>query len=127
VTNPHSKQTFFYQIRLAAYRGAEVGAAAGFAPAWFFSGRNEQNGLLGQFGFGDNITTYGQPFAPTGRWTSYRIDTTERIKALIAEGVRFGMDQDLSNWILTGTYHGSTAMGHVLIEGEWRGFALGFK
>ena len=128
LTNPTSKQTFFYQIRLGVYRGGSVaGLHDVFPPAWFFSGTNVQNGLLGQYGFGDNVTTFDYSFAEGGRWNAYRLDVFHLIKALIMQGARHGMDQDLSNWVLSGTYHGLIAMGDISIAGEWRGFVLAFK
>ena len=126
LSNPTSKQTLFYQLRLAAFRSFDSKHAE-FPAAWFFTGKNMQNGLSGQYGFGDNVTTYGQPFAEMGKWTTYRLDVSQRIKSLIALGALHGMDQDLSHWVLSGTYHGLSAIGHVSIAGEWRDFALAFK
>jgi hypothetical protein len=128
ITNVPSHQTLFYQLRLGLVRApSKGGAATRLAPNWFFTGTNTQAGVTGQFGFGDNVTSYGQTWTEVGSPHVYHVDMLPRIKWLIAQGARYGLDQDLSHWRVTGTYHGQGIMGHVRNDAVWGQFALNLE
>jgi len=125
ISNPVRHQYFFYQLRLAFFTSSGSSVVNGEAtPGWFFTGKNIQSGRSGHWGYGDNISSFGQPWAQVGRPQSYSVDLLPRLRSLIEEGARTGLDQDLSHWRLTGTYHGQIAMGHVRNQAEWSGFSL---
>ena len=125
LTNIASRQTLFYQLRLATLDGAGgVRRNAPVAPNWFFAGQNIQSGTSGQFGFGDNVTIFGAPFTEPGASTNYKFDLLARLKQLIAEGARFGMAQNLSQWRITGAYEGLAGWGHVRGSAEFGNYSL---
>jgi hypothetical protein len=121
VTDMAAGQTFFYQLRLAWF---EAGARDGPRPNWFFTGTNVQAGNRRQYGFGDNVTFYGEDWARAGRPAAFRLDLLPRLTALIGEGTRFAMDQDLRNWRLTGMYIGQAVYGHMRDDGVWSGLSI---
>jgi len=107
LTDPKARQTLFYQLRLAVLRYRDgVAATKMNTPAWFFGGENLQNGGRGQYGFGDNVEALGAADAKPGSAVTYRLELLPRLVEVIAKGRDKGLDQDLSNWILSGTYHG---------------------
>ena len=122
LTNPASRQTLFYQLRLATLTDREGRKAP--APNWFFAGQNIQTGASGQFGFGDNVMSFGAPFSQPGTSTPYKLDLLPRLKQLIAEGARFGVVQNLSQWHITGAYEGLGSWGHVRGSAEFSNYAL---
>jgi len=125
LTNKFSKQTFYYQLRLAALQSIDGRAVWRLPPAsWFFTGANVQSGKAAQFGFGDNITSYQMAPAVPGAKATFRIDALPRLKQLIGAGAQFGMDQNLAHWQVTGTYHGQNAFGHLAFKSTWSNFAL---
>jgi hypothetical protein len=125
LTNPASRQTLFYQLRLATLAGASgEHRNAPVAPNWFFAGQNIQTGASGQFGFGDNPTTFSVRFTEPGGSTNYKLDLLPRLKQLIAEGARFGVAQDLSQWRITGAYEGLGSWGHVRGSAELSNYSL---
>jgi hypothetical protein len=125
LTNVTQRQTIFYQIRLGLARPATAFAKA-HPPesAWFFTGTNIQAGGTGQFGFGDNVTSLGQSWTEPGQQQTYHLDLLGRLRWLIARGSQHGLDQDLSHWHLTGTYHGQAVMGHMRNDAIWSDFSL---
>ena len=125
LTNPVARQTMFYQIRLALLSLRLSGKRSIDAPSnWFAKGVNSQNGLRGQFGIGDPASLFDQPSAQVGHAASFRFDLLPRLVELIRQGAPYGMDQDLSHWRVTGTYHGNNVFGHVDSEARWSGFKL---
>ena len=125
LSNSTSHQYLFYQIRLANFaKNGNAVRQQRLKPGFFFSGMNTQSGKAGQWGFGDNVDVYSQPFAQVGVRRTYRINLLPRLRWVIAQGSRRGLDQNLANWDLTGTYHGQSAMGHVRNDAIWGGFSL---
>lgn len=125
LTNPKARQALYYQLRLLSVSEKSVPRAATFPPGWFFTGRNiQQSDGRGQYGYGDNVATFRLDQAAQGQWTTFDIDLYPRLIQLIAEGAKHGMVQDLSGWMLTGTYHGIAAMGDVQASAQWDGFSL---
>jgi len=119
------RQVFFYQLRLGYFRGIQtIVRTDAPAPEWFFTGNNTQSGQVGTWGFGDNITVYSQPWASVGKEQSYSVDLLPHLNMLIRQGARYGLDQNLEDWQLTGTYHGQAATGHVVNRALWSEFAL---
>jgi hypothetical protein len=125
LTNTSAHEIVFYQLRLAQFtldaNGIREGAAK---PGWFFTGNNSQSGAAGQWGFGDNITSLGQPWAMIGKAQTYHVDLLPRLVWLLHQGGPLGLDQNLSHWRLTGTYHGQNTMGHMVNDAVWSGFSL---
>ncbi len=111
-------QLLFYQLRLALANEAKA------VTGWFFRGANIQSGQGGQWGYGDNVTQYGQPWARAGVTQPYRFPLLPHLAAIIQRGEDTGIDGDLSHWRLTGTYVGQAIWGHVRSDALWSGFAL---
>jgi hypothetical protein len=125
LSNKTMKQFLFYQLRLAQFSGGGGGLRSGEArPAWYFTGNNLQSGASGQWGYGDNITSFGQPWARTGVQQRYDVDLLPRLRDLIQDGARYGLDQDLGHWQVTGTYHGQNVTGHIRNKALWSDFSL---
>jgi hypothetical protein len=125
LTNPRSRQTLFYNLRLAVMqsRGNQQFWRLP-PPMWPFAGENPQSGGQGQFGYGDNITSYGgQPLEP-GVQTSYSLDLLPRLTNVLRTGAERGIDQDLSHWILSGTHHGGAIWGHVRSATQWTNYSM---
>jgi hypothetical protein len=128
LSNRAADQTFFYQVYLGRFvsrgrasRLVELRAA----PSWFRTGQSAQSGGRGSFGYDDNIWAgYGLKPAVVGENTNIALDLLPRIRAIIVQGRRYGMDQDLSHWRISGTYHGQNAFGHVEASSRWSGFRL---
>jgi hypothetical protein len=64
-----------------------------------------------------------EPAAP-GMKLHAALNLLPRLRAIIAQGRRYGMDQDLSHWQVSGSYHGQNAFGHVVASSRWSGFSL---
>lgn len=125
LTNRVAKQTFFYQLQLGMLRAVDSRADWSLPDGfWFFRGTNKQLGTIGQFGYGDSISYYGIDSVVYGKETIISIDCYDKIKALIYEAKEYGMDQNLENWAITGTYHGQSAFGHVKFGSKWGEFVL---
>ncbi len=125
LTNRTSRQTFFYQLRLGQFRLHGTNLSPDLPPpGWYFTGQNTQSGRSGEFGFGDDITVMGNKPARLGEPATYRVDLLPRMRALLVAGGRYGMDQNLKNWTLSGTYHGTNAFGHVAATTRWSEFSL---
>ena len=126
LTNKNSQQTFFYQLRLGITKAVSSGVDQELPPArWFFTGKNIQSGGSRQFGFGDNISSFGfLPVRQVGSLNTFKIDILPRLKVLLAQGEKFGLDQNLAHWQVTGTYHGQNAFGHVEFSSTWTAFDL---
>lgn len=123
--NPKAKQVLYYQLRLLTVTHETAPHAVAPPPGWFFTGQNiQQRQGNGQYGYGDNVASFGQEPAPQGQWTTFDVDLYPRLIQLIAEGAKYGMAQDLSDWMLTGTYHGIAAMGDIQASAQWDGFSL---
>ena len=128
LTDPIARQAMFYQIRLALLRSNLSGERSINAPSnWFAKGINSQNGIHGQFGIGDPASLFGQPSAQVGHAASFRFDLLPRLTELIRQGAAYGMDQNLSHWRVTGTYHGNNVVGHMDSEARWSEFKLEVK
>src|SRR5262249_30896441 len=84
LTNSKEHQTFFYQVRLGSYQ-SENGLQASGMPraAWFFKGSNLQSGGSRQYGYGDNITFFGQTPATLNSTSNFSIELLPRLKELI--------------------------------------------
>lgn len=113
-------QILFYQLRLFREPGRHQ-------PVWWWPG-NERRGkdgevVLLEYGFGDNLSSYGEDEARLGEETRIDIDLLPRLAALISSGVH-GLDPDLSHWRPTSTYHGQNLWGGVALRSEWWGFEL---
>ena len=94
-------------------------------PAWFFTGTNGQAGTPRQFGYGDRVwSSYGQHKAIQNNLTEFSLDVLPRLKRLISTGARYGMDQDLSDWRVSGFYFGQSAFGHVEYGSAWSHLSL---
>lgn len=128
LANPTANQTLFYQIYMGRFVArADQARLVSIrpAPSWFRTGRSGQSGATGSFGYDDNIwSSYGLPPAAPGATTRLAADVLPRLRAVIADGRRYGLDQDLSHWRVTGSYHGQNAFGHVTFSSAWSGFAL---
>jgi hypothetical protein len=123
--NVEAKQTFFYQIRLFS-TGKKQGRMTSFYPSpnFFFTGENIQSGGHGQFGFTDNSSDLGNPVCSVDTTCHFDFQLADRLKKLIRLGHNKGVDQDLSHWVISGTYHGSVAFGHIDVRSWWNGFKL---
>ena len=121
LTNPPAKQTFYYQLRLGTQGLGNVPK-----PGWFFTGNNTQAGRVGEFGYGDNIDqlTARDLMVRVGERQDYDIDLLPRLNIIIANGARYGLDQNLSNWIISGSYQGLINWGHVRVSAELDDYAL---
>ena len=122
LSNPVSRQTLFLQIQLGTIRFDNPNSE--ITTGWFFKGRNNQSGGVGAWGYNDNVTSYGQPWASVGGAETYRLDLLPRLRGIIADGEDSGLDQDLSHWRVAGTYHGQSVWGHVRNDVIWSGFSL---
>jgi hypothetical protein len=126
LTNTATRQTFFYQLNFALYQanGHEM-AAKLLQPGWFFTGTNTQAGKAKQFGYGDRVwSSFGVSPAPVNTATSFNLNLLPRIEQLLSEGSKYGMDQNLSNWAITGEYYGQSVFGHVEFGSKWSGLSL---
>jgi hypothetical protein len=125
LSNPIEKQTLFYQLRLGMI-DARAGSIATTLPApfWFAKGNDVRTGHTGYYGFGDSITSFGELPAEPHVSTTYGADLLPRLIEIIHAGAAFGLDQDLSHWIVRGTYHGETIWGHIHARSHWKDFSL---
>jgi hypothetical protein len=123
--NTSTRQVLFYQLRLAVGR-SRAGLLTWALPpqTWFFRGTNVQSGESRQFGFDDDVTSYGERPLTMGTDRIYNFDLLPRLTDLIGDGAKFGIDQDFSHWVLSGTYHGSNLWGHLTVASDWSGFSL---
>jgi hypothetical protein len=126
VTDLKMRQTFFYQISFSIYQADQRKLTlAQLQPAWFFTGTNTQAGAPNQFGYGDRVwSSYGVSPATQNNATTFKLDILPRLKQLISQGARYGMDQNLANWAITGLYYGQSAFGHVSYGSAWSGLSL---
>lgn len=123
--NRKVKQSLSHQILFWGYRSrAGVQSDTEMRPAWFFSGFNKQLGTRGNYGFNDNLQTFGTAQPRFGSLSSYNLKLLPRLREIIAAGANRGLEQDLSGWFVHGTYHGSAAWGHLQLRARWRGFLL---
>jgi hypothetical protein len=126
LANRAAKQTFYYQIYLGRFEASGRNLVAVRAtPAWFRTGQSAQSGGRGSFGYDDNVwSNYGLEPAAPGMKLHAALNLLPRLRAIIAQGRRYGMDQDLSHWQVSGSYHGQNAFGHVVASSRWSGFSL---
>jgi hypothetical protein len=119
------KQTLFYQLRLGSLRSENGRLFQTELPAaWFFTGENLQTGHANEFGYDDNVATFGKEPLKPGTARNYRFDLLPRLAALIQVGAEFGADQDLAHWAVSGAYHGEIIWGHLRARTSWSGFSL---
>ncbi|HEY1858155.1 hypothetical protein [Acidocella sp.] len=125
-TDLETRQTFFYQISFSIYQADQRKMTlAQLQPAWFFTGTNTQAGAPDQFGYGDRVwSSYGVSPATQNNVTAFDLDVLPRLKQLIFQGAKYGMDQNLANWAVTGLYYGQSAFGHVAYGSAWSGLSL---
>jgi len=116
------KQTLFFTVRLGFFRFS--GAPASLRPAWFFKGNNIQFGGARTWGFDDNTDSFNQPLASIGTAQHYQFDLLPRILSVISDGAQYGLDQDLTHWRFSGTYHGQNIWGHVKNDAVWSDYSL---
>ena len=125
LTNKQKRETFFYQLRLGVLKlDHDLLRNVQQQPNWFSKGGNVQTGKKGQFGLGDNISNFSQSSLTVGKSISLNIDLLPRLRAVLSEGKSFGMDQNLHDWFVTGTYHGTNAFGHMVVSTRWQNFRL---
>jgi hypothetical protein len=125
LTNQKARQTLFYQLRPAVLRYRDgVMSTKMTEPGWFFTGENLQAGGHGQYGFSDNVGALGAAEATPGSTMAYSFELLPRLVEVIERGSDKGLDQDISHWILSGTFHGMGAFGHVHVRARWSGFVL---
>ncbi len=126
LTNLISKQAFFYQISFASFRDQNGKMEPiNLKPNWFFTGNNTQSGKHNQFGYGDRIwSSYGISQALPGNPLDIKINILPKIKERIRSGARFGVDQDLSHWAITGEYYGQAIWGHTQLSTTWKNISL---
>ena len=60
ITRPAGHCSTKSALQFLKVRGMQVNS---LPPAWFFSGMNVQAGTQGQWGFGDNVSVYSEPWA----------------------------------------------------------------
>jgi hypothetical protein len=101
--NVSTRQILFYQIRLALAEG-KAGRLTWSLPrrAWFFRGTNVQSGERRQFGFDDDVTSFGEQQLIVGTEKKYNFDLLPRLADLIREGAKI-----------------RAGSGHVLLDNEW--------
>jgi hypothetical protein len=126
LTDFKTRQTFFYQISFSIYQAdRDKMTLALLSPAWFFTGTNGQAGTPRQFGYGDRVwSSYGLHPATQSNLTEFSLDVLPRLKQLISAGAQYGMDQDLSDWSVSGLYFGQSAFGHVEYGSAWSHLSL---
>jgi|GEM_PF-2102523 hypothetical protein len=126
LTNLISHQTFFYQLNFAIYQPSASGVALALPhPGWFFTGTNVQAGGAHQFGYGDRIwASFGVTPPPIGGTDNVDVNLLPRLKQLIADGARFGIDQNLADWSVTGAYYGQSVFGHIQFGTDWHKISL---
>jgi hypothetical protein len=126
VTDIATSQTFFYQISFSIYQADQKKLRLTLLhPAWFFTGTNGQNGAPKEFGYGDRVwASYGVSPAPENKTTSFKLDVLPRLKQLISRGAKYGMDQNLAHWAVTGLYYGQSAFGHIEFGSAWSELSL---
>ncbi len=126
LTDTSTRQTLFYQLNFVRYTAAHDHLTlALLPPGWFSTGESIQSGQLLQYGYGDRLwSSFGKPPIALDVHTTLRLDLLPRIKQVIMEGARYGMDKDIRNWAVTAGYFGQSVFGHVLFSTTWNSFAL---
>lgn len=113
-------QIFFYQLRLFSQPPVP-------RTLWWWPGdkrRNKQGVVtLLAYGFGDNLSSFGETSANLGEKKQIDIDLLPRLTKLISSGAH-DIDSDVSHWRVTATYHGQTIWGAVQLRSRWSGFEL---
>jgi len=123
--DPSAKQTLFYQLRLGIVEPRNGRLVTTLPqPFWFAKGHDQRSGSRGYYGYDDSVTSYGDAAARVGAISAFSLDLLPRLTAIIREGAASGMDQDLSHWVVHGTYHGEIIWGHIHTRTHWSGFAL---
>lgn len=121
--NTHEPSTFFYQLRLC-----RVGTNP--KPFWWWKGDGmaaaEKAGRGLNFGFGDNLASYGLADPPILRRTVIEIDLLPRLLALLKDPT-VRIDRNPSHWVVSGTYHGHGTYGNVRMVSRWDSFALYYE
>lgn len=116
--NTHTDATFFYQLRLRKVNRAPE-------PHWWWKG--ERGGGKGKnFGFGDNLETFGMGDAQLNRRTIVEVDLLPRLKELLRDP-QVNIDRDPSHWVVSGTYHGQGIYGNIKILTRWDSFSLSYE
>ena len=127
LSNRTIHQTFFYQINFNLYQADGQSMSLSLRkPDWFSKGISSQTGNRQNFGYGDRVwaDAYNMPPAVIGNVSVFDLNLLPRIEELIAQGNSFGMDQNLSDWAITGAYFGQSVFGHIQFSSEWSGLAL---
>jgi hypothetical protein len=125
LSNSLSRQTLFYQVRLGVVdltRASRLSALE--RPFWFAKGTDLRSGHSGYYGYDDTITSYGQEPVMLRTWSKYALDVLPRLTELLREGADVGLDQNLADWTISGTYYGQIAWGHLRATSQWRSFSF---
>jgi hypothetical protein len=122
-TNRRRRQTLFYQLTLHQDGLREAG------PFWWATGKSGMGGWAStkgeeRYGFQDRLEKFGLREPERGERLQLDIDLLGRIRQIISEGGKYGMDQDLSDWFLTGAYFGQGLWGRGNLSTRWTGYRL---
>jgi len=125
-SNRLHRQTLFYQLTLHQDgRRAE-------GPFWWAAGKTGVGGWAStkgeaRFGFQDRLDKFGLREPEIGDRLDLDVDLLTRIRQVITEGRKYGMDQDLSHWFFSGVYIGQSLWGHGSLATSWTSYELDVK
>jgi len=108
--NTVNNNTFFYQLRLRTVENTRHGINW-----WPWNGPS--------WGFGDTLSSYGETPAVLGKRKFFDLDLLPRIKEIITTTNK-GLDKNLDNWVVSGSYHGSHLWGSIITTAVWDSFSL---
>jgi hypothetical protein len=128
-SNHKRRQAFFYQLVLHMGGQPMVGGQPVTAPFWWATGKTGMGGWtstkgVDRFGFQDLLTTFGISAPPVGGRLDFDRDLLTRLRQVFAEGRRYGMSQNHSDWFLTGVYFGQSLWGRGDLSTRWTGYGL---
>jgi len=125
LTDVKTHQVLFYQIKLGAFGANGKPAGTTARPSWFATGKNKQTLESNTFGYDTQVwSDFGLQTLPADRPTTYKIVVLPKLKATIAAGAKFGMDQNLADWAVSGRYTGSNLFGHTGIHVQLANLSL---
>jgi hypothetical protein len=124
LVNTSRHQVIFYQLRLGSTGRGTSSLGTLSPPFWYSKGLDKRSGQKGSFGYDDNITSYNEQPVSIGVESHYRLDLLARLKSVIIEGEKYGLDQVYGDWVIRGAYEGDIVWGHTRASSRWSPFSI---
>ena len=123
-TNTVGRQNFFYQLTLFS-----EGLRTATPSFWWATGQSgvgewrSKQGVL-RFGFQDSLHSFGMAPPRAEREITLDIKLLDRIRQVILEGAKYGLEQDMNRWRFSGIYFGQAVWGGSKLSSTWTNYEL---